>query len=284
MNRPLPSVLFSSVLACLLACLAPASISLAQQVLPASSITRAPQADSHPLDPALEMVRESLSHMQSNVQDYTALFAKRCRVDGELAAMTFARVKIRNPRPAGASPKTPMSVYLDFVKPSSVRGREVIWVDGRNEGKLIAHETGMANFVSLRLDPNGYLAMRGQRRPITEIGIENLLKKIIERGELDRQYGECDVKFFRNAKLGDMQCTMLQVTHPLRRPYFDFYQARIYFSESLKLPVRYESWSWPATSGGDPVLEEEYNYLKVKVNVGLTDLDFDPENRAYRFP
>jgi hypothetical protein len=284
MNRPLPLVPYSSFLACLLACLATPSISLAQRVLPASSITRSQRPDSHPLDPALAMTRESLSHMQDNIHDYTALFAKRCRVDGELADMTFAQVKIRNPRPANASPTTPMGVYLDFVKPSSVRGRVVIWVQGRNEGKLIAHESGLANFVSLRLDPNGYLAMRGQRHPITEIGIENLLKKIIERGERDRQYGECDVQFFKNAKLGDMQCTMLQVTHPVRRPYFDFNKARIYFSESLKLPVRYESWSWPVESGGDPVLEEEYNYLKVKVNVGLTDLDFDPENPAYRFP
>jgi hypothetical protein len=177
-----------------------------------------------------------------------------------------------------------MGVYLDFVKPSSVRGREVIWVEGQNEGKLIVHESGLANFVSLRLDPTSYLAMRGQRHPITEIGIENLLKKIIERGERDRQYGQCDVQFFRHAKIGDMQCTMLQVTHPERRPYFDFYRARIYFADSLKIPIRYESWSWPTQSGGDPVLEEEYNYLNVKVNVGLTDLDFDPQNPAYRFP
>jgi hypothetical protein len=284
MNRLLPYRHVLPVAACLFGYLAVPSISLGQKVLPASSITRAPRPDPHPLDPALAMTRESLEHMQNNIQDYTALFVKRCRVDGELPPMTYARLKIRNPRPAIATPGTPMSVYLDFVKPQSVRGREVIWVDGQNDGKLIAHESGLANFVSLSLDPNGYLAMRGQRHPITEIGIENLLKKIIERGERDRQYGECDVKFFSNAKFGEEQCTMVQVTHPLRRPYFDFYLARIYFSESLKIPVRYESWSWPTQSGGDPVLDEEYNYVNVKTNVGLTDLDFDTANPAYRFP
>ena len=157
-------------------------------------------------------------------------------------------------------------------------------MDGQNDGKLIAHEGGFAKLISVRLDPNGYLAMRGQRRPITDIGIENLLKKIIEAGERDRQHKECEVQFFKNAKIGEVGCTVMQITHPVKRPYFDFYLAKVYFSNDMNIPIRYESWSWPTEPGGKPVLEEEYNYLDVKLNVGLTDRDFDTSNPDYRFP
>ena len=164
MNRPLPSPLARILMLILVVGLAGPSTLSAQQALPVSSITRSQPQTPHPLDPALKMTRDSLKYMQQEIHDYTALFVKRCRVGGELSPMTYAEVKILNPRPQR---RTPMSVYLKFLKPSSVRGREVIWVDGRNEGKLIAHESGFKNFVSLKLDPNGYLAMRGQRRPIT---------------------------------------------------------------------------------------------------------------------
>ena len=49
------------------------------------------------------------------------------------------------------------------------------------------------------------------------------------------------------------------------------------------MPIRYESWSWPTTADGPPVLEEEYTYLRVATNVGLTDIDFDISNPAYNF-
>jgi hypothetical protein len=46
--------------------------------------------------------------------------------------------------------------------------------------------------------------------------------------------------------------------------------------------VRYESYDWPRTPGGQPELIEEYTYLNLKFNVGLTDADFDRGNPAYR--
>ena len=249
------------------------------RVMPASHVRQAV----HPLDPALKMARASLHHIQANVHDYSALFVKRCRVDGILPELQYANVKIRNRKSRDGNVITPMAAYLGFLKPDSVKGREVIWVEGQNEGNLIAHETGIKGMMNFHLDPNGYLAMRGQRHPITDIGIENLVAKLIETGERDHQHGECQVQFYQNAKIGDAPCTMLEVIHPVRRPHFDFYRARVYFDNNLNMPIRYESWSWPTTAGGEPVLEEEYTYLRVKVNIGLTDRDFDISNPNYRF-
>jgi hypothetical protein len=48
--------------------------------------------------------------------------------------------------------------------------------------------------------------------------------------------------------------------------------------------VRYAAYHWPQTQDDKigPVIEE-YTYLDLKINVGLTDADFDPENPNYNF-
>ncbi len=51
----------------------------------------------------------------------------------------------------------------------------------------------------------------------------------------------------------------------------------------LNVPIRYESYDWPTEKGGEPILVEEYTYLNLKLNNGLTDLDFDVNNPKYQF-
>jgi hypothetical protein len=257
------------------------SVALGQQVVP--NIGVAPQQQpAHPLDSALRTARASLQNIQANVGDYSALFVKRYRVDGELSEMQYANIKIRNRKTKDGKITTPMAVYLDFLEPDLVKGREVLWVEGKNNGKLIAHDMGFRSFLNVQLDPTGYVAMRGQRYPITEIGIEKLVLKMIEKVKRDRQHGECQVRF-KNASVNGTACTLLQVIHPVKREHFDFHCAQMYFDKKLNLPIRYVSWSWPVKPGEKPVLEEEYTYLRMKVNVGLTDRDFDIGNSEYRF-
>ena len=74
--------------------------------------------------------------------------------------------------------------------------------------------------------------------------------------------------------------------HPQPRPYYDFYVARIFIDDEFNVPVRYAAYTWPATPGSEPgndELIEEYTYLKLELNVGLTDKDFDPANPDYKF-
>jgi len=260
-----------------------AGAAMAQTSSVAMNPTLVPAPDSHPIDPALKLARESLQHSQAYIRDYTAIMAKRVRLDGALGDYQFALVKIRNRRVEGNSLKTPMSVYMKFLKPSGINGREVIWVEGRNQGRLVAHDVGIKNLFSVNLDPTGAIAMRGQRYPITEIGLEKLLLQMIDRATLDRPHGECQVDFIHGAKLNKRSCHVVQIVHPVQRPHFGFHRAQVFFDDELMLPVRYASWSWPTEPGGEPPLEEEYNYTDIKINVGLTERDFDPENPEYNF-
>lgn len=229
----------------------------------------------HPLMPAIRWAYSGIQDIQK-IQDYSAVMVKRERIGDRLNDPEYMFIKVRH---------NPMSVYMYFLEPAALKGQEVIWVEGRNDGKMWAHPGGIRNRLigTVSLDPTGPIAMQGNRYPITEIGILNLVRRLIEVGEQDSQYGECEVKFFEGAKINDRVCTCIQVVHPVPRRNFRFHLARIYVDKELNIPIRYESYDWPREPGGKPQLIEEYTYLNVKINNGFTDEDFDIRNPKYNF-
>lgn len=244
---------------------------------PVAINTPGTQLNEHPLMPALRWAERELPNIRK-LQDYQCTFVKRerDRQTDQLGDHEYMFMKVRH---------DPLSVYIYFLGPPKLRGREVIYIKGVNDGKLLAHPTGVQKRLvgSISLAPTGSLAMKGNRYPITEAGMLNLTERLIEIGRRDTQYGECDVKFFEHAQVNGSDCTCIQVVHPVPRRNFLFYLARIYIDNQMQLPVRYEAYEWPKEPGGAPRLIEEYTYLDLKVNVGLTDRDFDAENPDYRF-
>ena len=239
-----------------------------------------PAKAAHPLDPALEVAREGLTHIRSTLRDYSCTLVKQERINGVLGEPEYAYTECRNRQMENGRIVVPFSVYMYFLKPDNLKGREVMYVEGRNDGKMVAHEGNfLKRFGNVWLLPDSSLAMRGNRYPITEAGVENLIAKLIERGERDRHRGECQVEFLKNAKINGRSCTVLQVTHPVPRPYFDFNIATIFIDDELNVPVRYAAYSWPPRPGAKPELIESYTYLNMKVNVGLTDEDFNHEKK-----
>lgn len=241
--------------------------------------------DGHPLDPALQIARDGLDHIRKDVADYECTLIKRERVGATLNDYEYMFARVRNRKEVDGRIVTPLSVYLRFLKPDSVKGQEVLWVEGKNNGKLLGHQGGRLGKLtpSIWLDPHGPIAMRGNRYPITEMGVENLVVKLIEKGERDRKRDECDVQFFNNAKINGRGCMLLEVKHPLPRAHFDFHIAQIYIDNEMNVPVRYAAYSWPEGDSDKPVLLEEYTYLNMKLNVGLTDAHFDQKNPEYNF-
>ena len=227
--------------------------------------------DEHPLTPVLRWAKQGLPAIE-NLKDYSAILAKRERVRGRLGGYEYLFIKVRH---------SPLSVYVRFQAPTKVKGQEVVYVAGRNQGNLLAHKPHMAVTVSLR--PEGMIAMNCRRYPLTEIGLVNLVRRLVEVGEQDVHYGECEVTYFTTVKVNNRPCTVIQVVHPIPRDVFRFHLARVFVDDELKVPIRYESYDWPREPGGSPRLIEEYTYLDLKLNNGFTDEDFSTENPEYQF-
>jgi hypothetical protein len=96
--------------------------------------------------------------------------------------------------------------------------------------------------------------------------------------------GDCEVNITRNVMIGDARCTRLEIIHHEQNDQFDFHQAEIYIDDDRNLPIAYRGFTWPEEPGGKPLLLERYLYKDIELNVGLTDLDFDPANPEYHFP
>ena len=249
--------------------------------------TRKNQVPSHPLDPALEMAASRLAYFREHVRDYTCVMVKREQTDGKPAEREYMFAKVRSRRVENGRVVVPFSVYLYSLRPKEAAGREVIYVEGKNAGKLVAHEAPNTlvykTVGSVWLDPDGPIAMRGQRYGITHAGMENLLIKLLERGNRDRKRGPCEVKN-TVAKINKRECDVIQIRHPERDKNHDFYLARIFMDRETQLPIRYASYQWPTSSRSKlgPIIEE-YTYLDLKLNVGLTDADFNHRNPKYLF-
>ena len=236
-------------------------------------------------DGAMIWARMGLDNLH-RIDDYTCLLVKRERVSGTLGDYEFMQTKIRHRRVRDGK-TVPFSVYMQFVKPASVKGREVMYIEGANSDKMIAHEGGPTGGLlpTVWLKTNGIIAMRGNRYPITDVGMENLVLKLIERGELDRRRGtnRCEVVFQNNAKVNGRVCTMMQFKNSQAAPNLDFHLAQVFVDDELQLPIRYVAYGFPTKAGEELPVIEEYTYLNLKLNVGLTDADFDHTNTMYRF-
>lgn len=242
-------------------------------------------ASAHPLDRALQIARDGLTGCRANINDYTALMVKREQIGGELSEHQFMHAKVRNRKVVNGKIVQPLSVYLKYLKPTGVKGREVIYVENKNDGYVVAHEGGFKGrfLPTVTIPPDGMLAMRGQRYPITEIGIENLIVQLLERGQTARKFNDAQCEFRKNARIKDRACTVFQLTMPTKQPELDFHQAQVFIDDQLNVPIRYIAYDWPLREGAPLQVLEEYNYLNLKVNVGLTDADFDRNNKEYSF-
>jgi hypothetical protein len=209
-----------------------------------------------------------------SVQDYTCTFVKRERIGGRLYAPHQMHMKARS---------QPLSIYFKFVTPN--KGREAIYVAGRHGGKVLAHDVGFGKFLAgtMKLDPKGSMAMEDNRHPITEAGIGGLIDTVAKHWAVELTPEESAIRFQQNLQIDGRPCTMIESTHPRRRPGFMYHTVKLYIDHEHGLPVRFEAYDWPKHPGGTPELVEEYTYLKLRTNVGLQDRDFDATNPQYAF-
>jgi len=238
----------------------------------------------HPLARVVALADECLQRIDDEIFGYTCTLVKRERINGRLRSYEFAEMKLRHRRSQKGLVTVPFAVYMRFLKPAEMAGREVVLIEGRHHGQLIARRGGpRLPYMTMALDPRSDLAMRESRYPITDIGIRSMIDKLLEVGREDLDHDETELRYFEGAMVEGRRCTVMEVRHPVRRDHFRYHIARIFIDDDLLLPIRYASYDWPEEPDGDPRLVGEYTYLDLKLNVALTDRDFDYRNPAYGF-
>ena len=241
-------------------------------------------ASEHPLKTLVRQAEIAYRDMRREVRDYSCIMVRRERVDGRLGKHEFIYAKVRNRQIADGKVEVPFGVYLKFLKPKSIAGREVLYVEGQNDGKMFVRRGGTRfAFVTTRLDPNSELAMRENRYPITEFGIENLLLRLIQRARTQLAAGaDCEVRYLDDVTVNGRTATGIVIKPNSSHDEMGFYEARVFVDNDLNIPVHYEAYAPPAEGSDRPRLLEQYTYTKLRLNVGYTDADFAEDNPNYQ--
>ncbi len=198
-----------------------------------------------------------------SLEDYTVTLKKQERIVGVLYPVNIAFVKW----------KRPFSVYIKFLDGKD-RGREIIYIEGKNNNKMIVSPGGILGALTIKVSPDSLIAKKNNRHTITEAGMSNTIKRILSI--IENEYGKpssnMSVIFFGEEVFDNDKCIHIRIEKSSYAERTDVYLYR----DSL-FPHTIVSY------GKKGELLELYRYSDIRTNVGLDNSDFDPMNEEYDF-
>ena len=228
----------------------------------------------------VEMLRRGLGFLNT-IQDYTAIIDKQEVVRDELLDQQSILIKCR---------RHPLSVYLQWTIGDV--GREAIYVDGANEGKMIAHDGGWkAKIPAFHIAPDCKLAMRDARYPITNAGLLFLIEEMLEVHESDLKSSNFEIcEFSDDVQFDGRPCRQF-VTEYKSRVTSPIYRKSItVIDQEWNVPLMTEHFGWPNSEAStitsavdDATILERYAFRDLSFNQHLSDVDFDYQNKGYNF-
>ncbi len=212
---------------------------------------------------------------------YTARFLKQEFVQDELLDEQSILLKCR---------REPFSVYLAWEAGS--QGREVLFVEGENNGKLIAHEGGWkARLPSMSLKPDCSLAMADARYPVTDAGLAGLVEIMLATHRQDlshASYASCTVRKSEGAN--SRPCYEFTTRYKSAAESPIYRKSITCVDEEWNLPLITHHFTWPKKNpaGTEDALDadtliEAYRFDDVDFHYQPQAADFDRSNAAYHF-
>lgn len=218
----------------------------------------------------------------AGIDCYTATLAKQEVVGNELLEEQTIQLKCR---------QKPFSVYLVWTAGDT--GREVIYVEGQNDGKMIAHDGGWkARLPAFKLEPNCRLAMLDSRYPVTHAGFAALTTMMLDlhREDVAKNSGLAMCRAEEDQTFDGRPCTVFTTEYSSQAASPIYRKSITYIDNEWNLPVHSKHFEWPATgkdaddaNPDDSTLIESYSFTNVEMGCGLSESDFDRRNPEYRF-
>lgn len=214
----------------------------------------------------------------SRVSDYTANMLKQERIGGALGECQLIETKIKH---------APFSVYMKWREGD--RGRQLIYVDGQNDGNMLVQPGGIKGRMTgvLALEPTGSLAMSESRYPITKAGLLELARSVLSYQQTDLQNGkgfQCQLFDFQEFEGRPCYLYVMEYDNP---EYNEVYRkSMVYIDKELSLPICVKNYTWGKDVNPENIEEETliefYAYTDLKFEQKLTAADFDKKNSSYR--
>lgn len=200
------------------------------------------------------------------IKDYTCILLKNEKIGGKMQGVETIEMKYR---------VKPNCIYAKWVD-GPWKGREALYRDSA-PGKLRVRESGALGLLAVTVPVDSEIAKRGTNHPLTEIGLGFLLNMILKDYKPAHAAGDLVRK---DIGLQQIEGTSVYVMDSVikKNPKNNYYCHRIrhYLDYTNSLEIKAEIFDW------DDQLYESFTYLKLVINPGLKDSDFDQSNPAYR--
>lgn len=229
----------------------------------------------------VELLQQGREFLQ-NTPDYIAQFSRQELVDGELLEEQQIYMKVRH---------APFSVYLKWH--TGDEGREVIYIDGENDGKMVVHAGGWkARLPALTIDPEGSLAMQDSRYPVTKAGLLELTKMLLDAHVTDlstSNYVRCEQ--IADQEFDGRQCDAFVIEYRNAAQSATYRKSITLLDKQHHIPLYVRNFGWPDANMQDKAGEELdeatliefYTFSEIQFRPQLAALDFDRANEDYRF-
>ena len=207
---------------------------------------------------------------------YACIVTMRETVGGELQDMRRAQMIFR---------AEPFSVYMKYITPDNIVGREMIYVEGQYYGKIISTKGGFRPalaHITRAIKTDSPLARAESNHSLKELGIASMMKQLLDVAYSTEQFPDCKIEFIENASIDNRACTVIQITHEPKSKVFPFYKGQVFIDNQYQVPVRFVCYNWPDSSGY-ATIREEFTYTNIIPNISVTDADFDYRNPRYGF-
>jgi len=196
----------------------------------------------------------------AKVNDYTCVLHRTDLVKGELKEHSSVIFKY----------KRPSRYYMKWPKDKI----EAIYAEGKYSNKMVIHGGLLFKFVSIAVKPEAALKYNRHTMPEADIGrILSIMEANYQRSLANK---DADVTIEREELLGERKTWRIKAVFPPDKGYYG-HIVNLNIDKELVLPIRIEVFGWKQE------LLEKYYYEDLQLNVGLTEEDFDPQNKQYSF-
>ncbi len=201
------------------------------------------------------------------VESYTTIVHKQQRVAGKLLPEETIFLKFRKP----------FSLYMKWIK-APYKGSELLYVTGWNENRVRAHRGGLLRFITRDLDPGDPALMKGNLRPVTDVGIGQLIKGVAASVRTAIKAGELGFSEQGEESVYGRRTQVLEIVFHNEEAW-GHGGRRLVINQDVesKILIRIRIYD------RDDQLVENYGYEDLDLDTRLEDADFDPANAGYRF-
>jgi outer membrane lipoprotein-sorting protein len=200
------------------------------------------------------------------ILDYSGVWEMEER-QGEGTRVSVATFKFRKP----------FDVYLSWNEQQG-HVREALLRQGWNDGRVRVRAAFFGLPLIGDLEPEGYLARRGYHYALTEFGLNRLIERL--QGQLLHEWlqEELEVHFRGVQEYEGRPCYAIEFSF-LHAQEQAFVNSRVvtFWDVSQRVLVKYEAFDW------NNQLTERHAFRQLRLNVALTDADFDSANPTYGF-